>query len=359
MDFPLLPSRACRPLLFAVLAVAAAVPSAQVAAEGRLRVEVASQKSQYAPADAVAVEVRFSNVGSDPAPLARWMLEAGGIDASHLVVTQGGAVVPYLGARVKRRAPTSEDTITLAPGETRVAVFDLAAYFDLRAGGAFQVDLSPTLAARAGSPIDDRAASLATSAGFTVAARTERAGATATPAALAAAAPGECTANDREAIATSVNAARNYVRDSLRYLAGTVPLGERYTWWFGPNDSARLATVTTTYTNMLQKFDARAPRYSCSPSACGSGVFAYVFPSDSTHTVHLCSAFWAAAFTGTDSRAGTLVHEMSHFNTVGATDDWAYGQTAAHALVTSGNYAQAINNADTHEYFAENTPARP
>ncbi|MEO8196116.1 MAG: M35 family metallo-endopeptidase [Thermoanaerobaculia bacterium] len=34
---------------------------------------------------------------------------------------------------------------------------------------------------------------------------------------------------------------------------------------------------------------------------------------------HLTSA------TGTDSKAGTLVHEMSHFNVVASTDDHAYG----------------------------------
>ena len=57
-----------------------------------------------------------------------------------------------------------------------------------------------------------------------------------------------------------------------------------------------------------------------------------------------------AAFDG-----GTLVHEMSHFTVVAGTDDWAYGQSAAAALAVS-NPARAIENADSHEYFAENTP---
>ncbi|MFZ1224247.1 MAG: M35 family metallo-endopeptidase, partial [Dokdonella sp.] len=61
--------------------------------------------------------------------------------------------------------------------------------------------------------------------------------------------------------------------------------------------------------------------------------------------------------TGTDSRAGTLVHETSHFNVVAGTQDNGYGQTAAHNLAVS-NPAKAVANADNHEYFAENTPAR-
>ena len=59
--------------------------------------------------------------------------------------------------------------------------------------------------------------------------------------------------------------------------------------------------------------------------------------------------------TGTDSKGGTLVHEMSHFTVVAGTNDWAYGQQAA-AQLAAGNPARAVANADTHEYFGENTP---
>jgi peptidyl-Lys metalloendopeptidase len=69
----------------------------------------------------------------------------------------------------------------------------------------------------------------------------------------------------------------------------------------------------------------------------------------------VCNAFWSAPSTGTDSKAGTLVHEMSHFNVVASTDDWAYGQSAAKSLAIS-NPSKALDNADTHEYFAENNP---
>ena len=46
---------------------------------------------------------------------------------------------------------------------------------------------------------------------------------------------------------------------------------------------------------------------------------------------------------------------MSHFDVVANTDDIAYGQAACRNLTA----AQAINNADTHEYYAENTPREP
>jgi peptidyl-Lys metalloendopeptidase len=49
---------------------------------------------------------------------------------------------------------------------------------------------------------------------------------------------------------------------------------------------------------------------------------------------------------------------MSHFTVVASTNDYVYGQTGAKNLAIS-DPSKAINNADNHEYFAENTPALP
>jgi peptidyl-Lys metalloendopeptidase len=49
---------------------------------------------------------------------------------------------------------------------------------------------------------------------------------------------------------------------------------------------------------------------------------------------------------------------MSHFNIVASTDDHAYGQSAASQLATQ-NPDDAVDNADSHEYFAENQPNNP
>ena len=70
------------------------------------------------------------------------------------------------------------------------------------------------------------------------------------------------------------------------------------------------------------------------------------------YKVHLCGAFWSAPSVGTDSKAGTLVHETSHFTVVAGTQDYAYGQSACRSLATSSP-SQAVHNADSHEYFAE------
>jgi peptidyl-Lys metalloendopeptidase len=86
-------------------------------------------------------------------------------------------------------------------------------------------------------------------------------------------------------------------------------------------------------------------------------VYAYVYPNQ-PYQIYLGRVFWSAPLTGTDSKAGTLIHEMSHFNVVAGTDDVVYGQTGARSLALS-DPEDAIRNADSHEYFAENTPTLP
>jgi hypothetical protein len=55
------------------------------------------------------------------------------------------------------------------------------------------------------------------------------------------------------------------------------------------------------------------------------------------------------------SQAGTIIHESFHFTANSGTNDYAYGQSAAKSLAIS-NLANAVMNADNHEYFAENNP---
>ena len=114
--------------------------------------------------------------------------------------------------------------------------------------------------------------------------------------------------------------------------------------------------------------------YDCT---CGDpAVYAYVYP-DQFGTVYLCGAFWGAPTIGADSQAGTLVHEVtsnlaaasafvglmiyafqaSHFTVNGGTKDYAYGREDSQSLAQS-NPDEAVFNADSHEYFAENVPSQ-
>ncbi|KAF5336933.1 hypothetical protein D9611_002881 [Ephemerocybe angulata] len=126
---------------------------------------------------------------------------------------------------------------------------------------------------------------------------------------------------------------------------------DRYITWFGVFTTARFNTVfshfTAINTNNFSTFT-----YDCSCTA--SGTYAYVNPG-TFGKIFLCGAFWNAPNIGTDTKGGTLIHEASHFTKNGGTSDNVYGQTGARNLAIS-DPGRAVNNADSHEYFAENNP---
>lgn len=98
-------------------------------------------------------------------------------------------------------------------------------------------------------------------------------------------------------------------------------------------------------------FQTKPVKVDCS---CDEDYFAYVYPAQ-PYTIYVCNAFWPAPLVGTDSKGGTLLHEMSHFDIVAGTDDHVYGQQGAAELARTAP-ERAINNADSHEYFGENSP---
>jgi peptidyl-Lys metalloendopeptidase len=161
-----------------------------------------------------------------------------------------------------------------------------------------------------------------------------------------------CTTTQASTIKSALTQAETYAINSRSYLAAN-NLADRYTWWFGAVNSANASKVLANFTAIADAFATKPIKVDC---GCKKTYYAYVY-SNQPYTIYVCKAFWSAPLAGTDSKAGTLVHEMSHFSVVAGTNDWAYGQTNAHNLALT-NVSQAISNADNHEYFAENTPAR-
>lgn len=173
-------------------------------------------------------------------------------------------------------------------------------------------------------------------------------GSTPAPAGLSYA---SCTASQQTTIASAISAAKTMSNSSVTYMANTT-MGPRYTKWFGAVTASRQSTVKSHYTAIKDAFDNKSVVVDC---GCNQNYYAYVYPTQ-PYRIYVCKAFWTAPMTGTDSKGGTLVHEMSHFNVVAGTDDHVYGQSGAASLAIS-DPALAVDNADSHEYFGENTPA--
>jgi hypothetical protein len=81
------------------------------------------------------------------------------------------------------------------------------------------------------------------------------------------------------------------------------------------------------------------------------GIFAFVHPGDPSK-VFVDRTFVAAPPLGENSRAGTIVHEMSHFLIVGGTKDYAYGTSDCERLARF-DPSKALSNADNFEFYVE------
>ena len=162
-----------------------------------------------------------------------------------------------------------------------------------------------------------------------------------------------CSTTQISGAGDAVISARAYSENAKGYLnAGTV--GSRYTTWFGAYTSSRYGTAKQHFVEIDAAIDQSGGQVTIN-CGCNQNYYAYVYPTR-PYEIFVCRAFWTAPRTGTDSRAGTLIHEVSHFNVVAGTDDIVYGQTGAKNLAATDPNG-AVNNADNHEYFAENTPS--
>ena len=147
--------------------------------------------------------------------------------------------------------------------------------------------------------------------------------------------------------------ALNYSRSAYNYLSTTNSTTlPRYSTWFGTYAKSRWDIGKAHYLNIANAFSNAFLQFDC--SCTSNDYYAYVY-ADFPYMIFTCGYFWRVALSGSDSQGGTLVHEMSHFTNVAATRDYAYGQVKCKSLAITSP-ASAIQNADSHEYFSENTP---
>lgn len=346
-------------LLFACAGVATAAPG-----NVSVRLDASAKAADIGSGKLVFT---MSNDSMASVHVLRWLTPFDGVTNDMFSVERDGEAVAYVGPLYKRAAAQAGDYIELAPGASRTVEVDLSAYYDMKMGGQYVIryarDADSALleagrAARAGvaaiAAIESDSVTVWVDGGPDALDNADDEALQSTPGVFAASNSFVSCSNTRKTqLATARNSATTYATNSKSYLdAGT--RGSRYTWWFGSYTSSRYGTVRTHFTNIRSALSSQPYTFDC--SCTESGTYAYVYPTR-PYRVYLCGAFWSAPNTGTDSRAGTLVHETSHFNVVAGTDDWGYGQSAAHSLATS-NPSRAVDNADNHEYFAENTPAR-
>ncbi|KAF8593650.1 zincin [Ceratobasidium sp. AG-I] len=165
----------------------------------------------------------------------------------------------------------------------------------------------------------------------------------------------KCTAQRKKILYDAATAADDLAESTYQYMVSNPDSTRRYTepaQWFGTWDQLRFNSVQDHYRSIRHN----PPTYEFDCSCTDPGIYAYVIIPDHFKQVYLCGAFWNAPLKGTDSQAGTIVHESTHFPQFGGTDDHAYGKSDCRSLA-SRDPESAVMNADSHEYFAENNPA--
>lgn len=147
-----------------------------------------------------------------------------------------------------------------------------------------------------------------------------------------------CSMDQQTGIKAAIPVADEYIAKANQYLNGT--LSERFTTWFGALADNRTEIVKGHYANLTGKPDQFQFDCSCDQK----DTYAYVYPTRFP-MIYLCGAFWNAPTNGTDSKAGTIIHEGTHFTNIGSTKDYAYGQSGAQNLAKS-DPDRAVMNAE-------------
>ena len=296
------------------------------------------------------------------ARILKWFTPADGVDESLFTVTRDGQPVPYVGPRTTNVRPRPTAT-TSSSRPARVSA------------------TSSTSTSSTTSPKPVATRSPTTSRPTISSARTARRPKPRTPSRPTRSPSRQQAAQRRESRSrlrrhrqhripdgntfTACSAAQNRQRSisparMRRDMPRTQPptsessrRGFRYTTWFGTVTSRpATSTVTSHFTAISAAMQGAGDPFDCK---CKQRRLCVCLSGSAIHDLSVRRVLGGAA-DGTDSQAGTLVHEMSHFD-VGADRRPRVRPERCPSLAQSSP-AQALDNADSHEYFAENTPAQ-
>ena len=167
------------------------------------------------------------------------------------------------------------------------------------------------------------------------------------------------------------------LRDALKGahnigLRAAVAIGEtdNYHRWFGPYSKANAETARSTLKAIYTTIATGQIRVIClntSDDGCEDDTYAFVYP-DEAFVLNICPQYFElptmiSEVPGSEvlengTREGTMIHEISHFLRVAGTDDFWYSRTTCQENART-DPRSAVRNADTYQYFAEDTTFYP
>lgn len=155
-------------------------------------------------------------------------------------------------------------------------------------------------------------------------------------------------------------------------LRAAVAIGdtENYRRWFGPYSKSNAEVARTTLKSIYSTIAAGQIRIIClnaSDDGCEDDTYAFVYP-DEAFVLNICPQYFELPTMISDrpesgnmdngTREGTMIHEISHFIRVASTDDFWYSRSTCQVEAQT-DPRSAIRNADSYQYFAEDTTFYP
>jgi peptidyl-Lys metalloendopeptidase len=137
-----------------------------------------------------------------------------------------------------------------------------------------------------------------------------------------------------------------------------------YARWFGKYSPANAEQVRANLKSIARAVRTGAVTAQCDPvgyDACEADTYAFVY-EDEAYLIHLCPNFFRQPTMAqlrpdtrrgdNGTRAGTIIHELSHFLVVARTTDECYSRSEC-APMADRDARRAIQNADSYQYFVE------
>ena len=170
----------------------------------------------------------------------------------------------------------------------------------------------------------------------------------------------QCTKHERGIITAALERADRLTATAATAV-GPTPVFRR---WFGKHTAAHGDMVRGHLKAVVSAIRSGKVEASCVNTGvelCDGDTFAFVNP-DEPYRVNLCATFFEMdtmkqlnddlVAAGNGTRAGTLVHEITHFTIVAATDDICYSREDCTEMARTAPL-DAIQNADSYQYFVE------
>ena len=339
-----------RYLLTILLFCISGLSSVSASLPAGLSVNIEAVRSGYDSNDKLEIRVSYRNDTDQTIRFLAWNTALEGV-VSHdfLDVVFEGARLHYIGRHVKRLPPSDVDYISLAAKETVEAIVDLEGAYPIQDEGEYLITYKvDDLQGDSLSKQKPAVLNLLESKPIKLTKQTPI---------IDASCNATQVAQINEALVIAGQIASRASSDLDNAPVEQRPNAERYVEWFGAFTEGRYNNVALGMRRIAAALANQRIGFDCTcDDPRRQNLFAFVFTND-PFNMNVCPVFFRVAPAGTDSRSGTIVHEISHFNVVAATDDFssALDQRGSRALAISSP-TSAVRNANAFEYFAENTP---